>query len=151
MDKFKRLSPKTRMILMILFIIFALLAILVVIRGLYTWYVISGLLSRFYEPDIILSSPDGQHELVIREFSCLGGSGAEFYIREPGQDKWYNSWMMKEVGNAGMDDYCQPFTAGSYYVIWESDQVTVCYHEGLGVENEKDRSTWRGKKVFELE
>lgn len=147
MTKLKRLSLKTKIFLSIL----ALVIILMLILGGIYWYSISRFFGRTYEPDLVISSPEGQHELVIREFACLGGAGAEIYIREPGQNKWYNSWMMKQVGRTGTDNYCQPFTDGRYYVSWESNQVTICYYRGLRVENANDQATWRGKGIYELE
>lgn len=115
---------------------------------MYLGSLISG---RAYEPDLIISSPDGQYELVIREFSCLGGAGAEIYMREPGQDKWYNRWMEKKVGQASTDDYYLTFTNETFYVEWESDKVTVCYYKGVEIENMNDRSTWRGMVTYDLD
>lgn len=149
MSKFKDLSRKRKAIIIIAFVLVGCL-----IFAVGRWcYAVLKLLDRFYEPDIVISSSDGHHELVIREFSCLGGAGAEIYIREPGQDKWYNSWKMKEIGEAVTDDYYHSFTEGTYYVEWESDKVTIYYYMGLSprVENVNDRSTWCGIFSYEFE
>ena len=144
MSKFKNPSKKSRIII-ITSLVLAVCLILAV--GIHFLGIVM-LFSRHYEPDIVISSPDGQHELVIREFSCLGGAGAEIYIREP---KWYNSWKLKEIGNAGTDNYYQTFTKGTYYVEWESDEVTIYYYEGLRIEKANDRSTWQGVVSYEFE
>ena len=108
------------------------------------------LFGRHYEPNLIISSPDGQYELVIREYSCLGGGGADIYIRGT---EWYNIWNKKEIGHASGDDSYQPFSNGTYYVEWESDKVTIYYYRGLSplAENVNDRSTWRGVLTYEFE
>jgi hypothetical protein len=106
----------------------------------------------YLEPDIILSSPDGQYELVIREEARLHVSDAAIYIRKPGQDKWYNSWKERHIGNTLSDEYL-PFANGYYDVEWESNKVTIHYFQGYGHidEDRNDRSTWQGIFVYEFE
>ena len=140
MRKFRNLS---------IIIAIVLAVCLTVGAGIYM-YIGSQILSRIYEPELVIASPDGQQELVVCEFSCLGGAGAEIYIRKPGQDKWYNSWKKAKVGTVGTDDYYQPFTNGTYEVEWETDHVTVYYCKGVPAENRNDRSTWRGVLRYEL-
>ena len=131
----------------VLIIIAIVVAMVIVLVGVYCWLVVSLMLSRQYEPDILISSPDDRHELVVREWSCLGGGGVDIYIRKT---EWYNMWNKKEIESAVTDDYYHPFTAGAYEVEWESDQVTVRYCEGLEIENVKDPSTWRGLVIYAL-
>jgi hypothetical protein len=100
---------------------------------------------RDYQPDIIVSSPDGRHELVVREWSFLMGGGVEIYIREPGRDEWYQEqWIHSGV----LDDGHPSFTMGQYRVQWESDRVTVCYYEALSIETPNDPTTWRGRVTY---
>ena len=104
--------------------------------------------SRDYEPSFVISSsPDEQYELVVREWSCLGGAGADVYIKET---EWYNSLNKKLVGTAMGDDYYQPFSNGTYYVEWESDKVTIYYYKAVPAESVNDRSTWRGVISYEF-
>jgi hypothetical protein len=117
--------------------------------GIYT-YLGSQILSRAYEPDLVIASGDGRYELVVREFSCLGGAGAELYIRKPGQDKWYNSWMEKKIETISTDDYYQTFTNGTYDVEWKEDHVTVYFCQGVPAENKNDRTTWCGLVHYDL-
>lgn len=147
MSKFKNLSKKSRVIIIISLVLAVCLLLAV---GMY-FFIVSKMLSRYYEQDLIISSPDGQYELVVREYQCLGGAGAEIYIRKPGQDKWYNSWMMKKIGSAVTGDYYQTFNAGTYYVEWESNKVTIFYYTKARIENSDDRSTWRGVISYEFE
>ena len=140
MSIFQNLSTKSRIIIIIALV---LVVCLILSVGIY-YYKVSKILSKFYEPDIIISSPDGQYELVIREWTCLGGAGADFYIRD-------NSWRLKRIGRGGADDYYLTFTNGTYYVEWESDKVTIYYYMDLLVENVNDRSTWRGVLSYEFE
>lgn len=142
MSKFKNLSKISRIIL----IISLALVVCLILAGLVYWFIASRLLSREYKPDLIISSPDGQYELVVREWYYLVGGGAEIYIRET---KWYNRWMMKEIGATSSEDPC--FAEGHYYVEWESDKVTIYYYKGLGIENCNDRSTWRGIVSYDLD
>ena len=141
MSKLRDLSRKQKIIIIIVLVLVGCL-----IFAVGRWYfAVSRLLDRYYKPDIVIPSPDGHHELVIREYSCLGGVGAEIYIREPGQDK------MKEIGGAGADDYYLTFTNGTYYVEWENDRVTIYYYEALDIEKKNDPSTWRGMVSYEFE
>ena len=147
MRKFSDLSTTLRIIIIISIV---LVLCLVIAAGIYM-YIGSQMLGREYEPDLVISSPDGQQELVVREFSCLGGAGAEIYIRKPGQDKWYNSWMKKQLGTIGTDDYYQTFTNGTYDVEWASNEITVYYYKGVPAENPNDRSTWCGMASYSLD
>lgn len=135
----------------IIVIIAIAVAAVVLLVGAYLWFAASSLLGRDYDPELVIAiSPDDQYELVVREFSCLGGSGAEIYIREPGQDQWYNSWKAKHIGNASGDNYYKPFADGAYYVEWESNQVTIYYYRSVPVENKDDPATWRGVVTYDL-
>lgn len=147
MRKFGSLSKTTRIILIIALVLVIGSMISVGIQH----YYISKVFTKAYGPDLIVPSPDGQHELVIREWEWWSQGGAEIYIRKPGQDKWYNSWMMKDIGNASTEDLYHPFSRGNYYVEWDSDNVTIYYHQGYGIENGSDRSTWRGVIRYEFE
>ena len=146
MRKFKNLSKKSRIIIITSLV---LAVCLILAAGIY-FIGISMLFGRHYEPNLIISSPDDQYELVIREYSCLGGAGADIYIRGP---EWYNIWNKNKIGHASGDDSYQPFSNGTYYVEWESDKVTIYYYRGLSplAENVNDRSTWRGVFTYEFE
>ena len=134
-----------------LFIIVAIVLAVCLSIGAGTYmYIGSQISGRTYEPELVIASPDGQCELVIRAFSCLGGAGAELYIRNPGQDKWYNRWMKTKIGTVGTDDYYQPFTNGAYEVEWETDHITVYYCKGVPAENKNDPATWRGVLTYHL-
>ena len=146
MRKFNNLSKKSRIII----ITSLVLAVCLVFAAGIFFIGISMLFGRHYEPNLIISSPDDQYELVIREYSCLGGAGADIYIRGP---EWYNIWNKNKIGHASGDDSYQPFSNGTYYVEWESDKVTIYYYRGLSplAENVNDRSTWRGVFTYEFE
>ena len=148
MSKFKNLSMISRVIIIITFV----LAVCLITAAVAYFFVSSKMLSRSYEPDLIISSPDGQYELVVREWSCLGGAGADIYIRKAGQAKWYNGWMEKKIGTTSSDDYYYSFSSGSYYVEWENNKVTIYYCKGVPmIENVNDPSTWRGMLSYELD
>ena len=146
MSKYNNLSKRARIILITSLV---LAVCLILAAGIY-FFGIWMMLGRHYEPNLIISSPDDQYELVIREYSCLGGGGADIYIRGT---EWYNIWNKKEIGHAGGDDGYQPFSNGTYYVEWESDKVTIYYYMCLGpwTENVNDRSTWQGVFSYEFE
>ena len=146
MKKFSSLSIAARVLIIIAIV---LTVCLIIGMGTYV-YIGSRMLSRVYEKDLMIPSPEGQYELVVREFSCLGGAGAELYIRKPGQDKWYNSWMKKQIGTVGTDDYYQTFSNGTYEVEWERNHLTVYYCQGVPAERANDRSTWRGVLNYDL-
>lgn len=137
--------PITRRIMIVIAII--LVACLILGVGIYI-FIGSKILSRDYEPDLVIASPDGQYELVIREWSYTVGGGAEIYLRKPGQDKWYNSWRKAEIGSTSAQTLC--FTQGYYSVEWNEDNVTVYYYRGYAIEDVNDRSTWRGILSYDL-
>lgn len=138
MRKFKNLSKKSRIILIIALVTVVCFMIVAGIQ----YYIASKILSKCYEPDLIISSPDGQYELVICEWFYTVGGGSEIYIRKPGQDKWYNSWMKTKIGTTSAETLS--FAQGQYYVEWESDKVTIYYYQGVPAENANDRTTWGG-------
>ncbi|MBE6923948.1 MAG: hypothetical protein E7466_01740 [Ruminococcaceae bacterium] len=143
MSKSKKLSTKTRVILIISL---SLVTCLIIAYGIF-YFAFMNLLSPGYEPDLVISSPDGKYELVVREWSYFHSCGSDIYIRET---KWYNRWMVKEIGYTSSEDPC--FADGHYYVEWESDKVTIYYYRGHpGVEDVNNRSTWLGIFSYELD
>lgn len=132
-------------------VIVSILLLSMLAFGVYYWIVISAMCSRYYEPEMVLPSSNGQYDLVVREWSCLGGAGADVYLRKTEQGEWYNSWMKLKIGTASGDDYYQPFSHGTYEVEWESDRVTIYYYRDLSVEDRNDPSTWLGVVTYELE
>ena len=146
MRKFENLSRKSQIIINTSLV----LAVCLILAAGIFFFGIWMMFGRLYEPNLVIASPDGQYELVIREYSCLGGVGADIYIRGT---EWYNIWNKKEIGHAGGDDAYLPFANGTYYVEWESDKVTIYYYRGLSpqAENVNDRSTWKGVFSYEFE
>lgn len=145
MRKFSSLSLTSRVIIIVALVLVVCLVLFVGIR----FSGIVMLFSRHYESSFVISSsPDDQYELSVREWSCLGGGGADVYIRGT---EWYNSWSNKKIGTAIGDNGYQPFSNETYYVEWESETVTIYYYESLPVENVNDCSTWRGVVSYEFE
>jgi len=145
MRKFKDL-PKALKVTC--FISLAIVVILIIVGSVLTWAVM-GLISPSYEPDIIIASPDGEYEIVAREWYFSHNGGTDLYIRKAGQDKWYNSWLEKYMG--GLDSSIDNiFSAGYYEVEWDSDKVTIYYPKGRGKDGSLDRSTWRGILTYEF-
>ena len=102
-----------------------------------------------YEPDIVVSSPDGQYELVIREEKLLLYTRAEIYIRRLGQD---DNWKEQRIGITKTYDYYCPFAEGKYNVEWKNDKVTIYYFTASkDGEDVNDQSTWRGVLCYEFE
>lgn len=146
--EFYYLSRKKQIIL----IICAVLVVCLLVGAVCFYVYLSNLVSNAYlEPDIIVSSPDGQYELVIRERRMMGESDGYIYIRKPGQDKWYNRWKEQHIGNT-LSDECLPFTNGYYYVEWESERVVLGYYRGYdtSVEDRDDPTTWQGLLIYEF-
>ena len=144
MIKFRNVARKHR-ILMIVAI--ALTVCVILGTGLYLT-VVSLVLSRDYQPDLVLTYPDGQYELLICEWFYTVGGGSELYLRKTGQDKWYNSWRKTKIGTTSAETLS--FAKGNYYVDWQSHCITVCYYQGYDIENVNDPSTWRGMVQYEL-
>ena len=145
---FYYLSRKKQIIL----ISCAVLVVCLLVGAVCFYAYLSNLVSNAYlEPDIIVSSPDGQYELVIRERRMMGESDGYIYIRKPGQDKWYNSWKEQHIGNTLSDEYL-PFANGYYYVKWESERVVLGYYRGYdtSIEDKDDPTTWQGLLIYEF-
>ena len=145
MRKFKEL-PKFKKVICIIAIL--VIVGLIVVAGYY-WYALNGLLSPWYKPDIVISSPDGKYEIVAREWSymCVEG-GTHIFFRKAGQDKWYNSWLEKEVGRMSEEE-CYNFSAGFYDIEWGDDIVTIYFPEEK--DDARDRSTWQGEITYEFD
>lgn len=140
MRKFSSLSVTSRVIIIIALVLVVCLVLAVGIR----FFGIVMLFSRHYETSFVISSsPDDQYELSVREWSCLGGGGADVYIRG-------NSMNEKKIGTAIGDNGYQPFSNDTYYVEWESETVAIYYYESLPIENVNDCSTWRGVVSYEF-
>ena len=151
MRKFSNLPLVLRIIIIVTIVLAACsLIVLGTIVGIGN-YITYRMEKNSYKPDIIVTSPDGQQELVIREYTTWHDAGAEIILRKPGQDKWYNSWRENEIGYTISRTLC--FSQGQYYVDWTGDQVTIYYYRGFVEkgENANDRSTWRGVFSYELE
>lgn len=144
MRKFNGLSVRAQKTLIIILVVIACLDSAVAFVGV-PYVKFSKAFDRDYHPDLILPSPDGQYELVVREWSFLMGGGVEIYIREPGRDEWYQEQW---IHSGGLDDGHPSFTMGQYRVQWESDRVTVRYYEGVGIEKAGDPSTWQGRVTY---
>ena len=148
MSKSKKLSTKTRIILIISL---SLVACLIIAYGIF-YFAFTRLLSPAYEPDLVITSPDGKYELVVREWNYFTSFGSDIYIRET---QWYNRWMMTKIGNTNAE--LKSFTHGLYYVEWGSDKVTIHYYTGQSYPNQtreeksRDRSTWLGIVSYELD
>jgi len=145
MRKFKELSKlKKVMCIIAILVVVSLIAV-----AAWYWIAADAVLSRYYYPDIVLSSPDGKYEIVAREWGYLVGGGTEIHFRKAGQDKWYNSWLEKEVGElpSQMD---HPISAGFYDIKWDDDKVTIYFPRRYGKDSETDRSTWRGILTYEF-
>ena len=147
MPKFKDLTLATQIIIIVALVLVVCFIVYVGIAH----YIASKVFAKTYAPDLIITSPDSQHELVVREWVYWSQGGAEIYIRKTGQDKWYNRWREKQIGTTSTDDLYQPFSSGDYYVEWESDKVTVYYYGGWPGEIYEDRSTWRDVITYEFE
>ena len=117
----------------------ALIAISVVaILCLVAFYVcVCIAFSPIYEEDIVVTSPDGEYELIIREWQGMGGSGAYVYKKD--------GFFKKEVDCLHFDDYSMPFKGGMYEIEWQDDCVIIKYDSGTGGED-----PWRSTEI-ELE
>ena len=144
MKKFSELSIARRVIIVIAII---LVACLILGVGIYI-FIGRLILKRDYEPDLVVPSPDGKYELVIREWTYTVGGGAEIYLRKPGQDKWSNSWRKTGIGSTNSETLC--FAQGHYSVEWDNDNVTIYYCKGYAIEDMNDPSTWRGILSYDL-
>ncbi len=67
-----------------------------------------------------ISSPDGNHEIVVCEWTWLVGSGGVFYEKT-------GAFFMKELGEFSTDDGYNPFSEGKYEVEWNDDGFDATY------------------------
>lgn len=118
--------------------------LLVVVAIILTiWFAIFKDFGRFYHEDIVIKSPDGNHQLLIREWGTIGGTGAEIYAITPGLPMWLNQLMKTEIGQTYADDSCFPFSKGNYELFWDDSYVVIYYISGRSSEDLNDISTWR--------
>lgn len=143
MRKFNGLSVRAQKTLIIILVIIVCLDAAVIAFGGPIMYFRLAF-NRMYNPDIIISAPDGRHELVVCEWGFGMGGGAEIYIREPGQDRW----KMQFIGEISTDDGYSSFSRGDYDVKWENDKVTICCYTACGIEKRNDQSTWLGRVTY---
>ena len=130
----KKWFEKSKIRLGIILISISVVAILCLVA----FYICMSIaLSPVYEEDIVVTSPDGEYELIIREWQAMGGSGAYVYIKD--------GFFKKKVDYLGFDDYSMTFKGGMYEIKWQDDCVIIKYDSGIGGEN-----PWRSTKI-ELE
>jgi len=143
MRKFKELSLSQKIIRIIILVF---VVCLIIVAGV-LYFLDRTVFATAYEPDIVISSPDGKYELVAREWGYAFTGGMHFFFRKAGQDKWYNSWLEKEVGRMSAEE-CSNFSAGFYDIEWGDDTVTIYFPEEK--DDELDRSTWQGEISYEF-
>ena len=106
-----------------------------------SWFAFWHNFGRVYTDDIFIISPDGKHQLVIREWGTVGGTGAEIYMTNPNLPHFLNRLLKVKIGNTSADDSCCPFSDGNYDVLWEEDFVVIYYFRGR-TQTLDDKSTW---------
>ena len=97
---------------------------------------------RYYNNDLVVTSPDGKHQLLIREWGTLGATGAEIYATNPHLPMFSNRLTKIKVGDTLSDDCCYSFFEGNYDIVWEDDCAVIYYYSGIGKEVFNDKSTW---------
>lgn len=105
------------------------------------WFAFWDDFGSVYKDDISIISPDGKHQLVIREWGTVGGTGAEIYTTNPHLPTFLNRLLKVKIGNTSADDSCYPFSDGNYDVLWEEDFVVIYYFKGR-TQTLDDKSTW---------
>lgn len=125
---------------MFFIVITAMLSVIVVITCVYISLSNSVLFKRHYESETKIVSPDGNHTVIIKQFSVMGGSGAEVYYKGKGDLRKIRK------GQLIFDDYTLPFSdERAYSVSWGDDEVEIKYYSGTPAENIDNPETW---KVF---
>lgn len=96
--------------------------------------------NREYYDDIHITLQDSTKKIIIKEWHCLQGSGAEVYFQE---DDANPVILGKTTG--GDDGFC-PFKEGLYEITQDGSSVTIkwCFNP-----SDKDKANWRSK-MFEL-
>lgn len=97
---------------------------------------------KYYTNDLVVTSPNGEYQLLIREWGTLGGTGAEIYAMNPHIPMFLNRLIKVKVGITSSDDCLYSFFEGYYYIVWEEDCAVIYYYSGIGNEDSNDRSTW---------
>ena len=114
-------------------LLYVLLTILIC-AALYSalWICIaSTALGRTYDASVTTTSQDGKYQLALKEYTCLGPSGAEV---------WLNN---KKIGDLLFDDYNTPIAAKAYKIEWQDEELIIQYFSGIGTEKRDDSCTWR--------
>lgn len=90
--------------------------------------VFGTLLSLTFAPDYdyyTVTSPDGQHEIIIREENWLFGSWGDFYEKT-------SRFTMRKIGEYRTDDW-PTVSQGTYDVEWYEDGFRFEYYYGNGL------------------
>jgi hypothetical protein len=117
-------------------LLFVAMAIILLIAAFFDGF------GRYYKNDLVVTSPDGNHQLLIREWETLGGTGAEIYATNPHLPMFLSRLIKMKVGNTVSDERCCSFSEGRYDIVWEENCAVIYYFSGIGKEDFKDRSTW---------
>ncbi len=103
------------------------------------YFIIQRVLDRHYFETLEVASQNGNYKLQIREWSALGGTGAEIYYVE-------NRKIVK-LGETHAKSGNYPFRSGDYVIDWTDEYICIKYQSGRNVETD-DLSTWDVRTFF---
>ena len=118
------------------------LLLIIGILGIIIWFAFSHDFGKEFCDDIVVVSPDGEHQLLIREWGTIGGTGAEIYAIHPRLPKFLWHFISTKAGSTYAADCCYPFSEGNYDIVWEDDCAVISYFSGKKTQVLSERSTW---------
>ena len=102
---------------------------------------------RCYEDDIVITSPDGEYSLIIKEWGFSFVTGAEIYALYDLPVNNFTKPFATKIGYTSGGDCCYSFRDSNYEIEWGNDSVTIRYYSGRKSET-KDSSTWESVEFF---
>lgn len=89
---------------------------------------LGGMLSRVYNDDISVQSPDGQYTIIIKEWESYESSGVEIYGVKGSSPNLIEKLMPEKLGEASaVDTY---FKKGAYEIEWAEKNIIIRYDVG---------------------
>lgn len=120
------------------FIVSSIIVLALVVVAIILFDNFSGHYGKEYLEDIVITSDDGAHIIVLKEWGTVGGTGAEIYYLK---DNLFGYKKIK-IGETISKDSCYPFRDNNYIVEWNDTTVVISYFSGRQSQSINESSSW---------
>ncbi|MBR4072153.1 MAG: hypothetical protein IKK26_06340 [Clostridia bacterium] len=126
------------------FIVCSIIVLVLVVVAIILFDNYSGHYGKEYLEDIVITSDDGAHIIVVKEWGTVGGTGAEIYYLK---DNLFGYKKIK-IGETISKDSCYSFRDNNYIVEWNDTTVAISYFSGRQSQTIDNSDSWESKEFI---